>query len=131
MILFHGHQVGAGAYCCKAGGPKAHSRASVSDFRIDLVIAVERPEADVRAAAAKGVGDVPGRVERQDMIASAMSDEHPLLTIETLERGDHPGREGDDRGEQLRVGEAERQSVARAVGEAEQDDVRRDRPRNA
>ena len=89
------------------------------------MISVERTEADVRTAAAEGVGNVPGCDKGQDVIASPVGDEDPLFMIETPEGRQHPGRKGDHRGEQLRVREAERQGVARTVGEAEEDDVRR------
>ena len=42
------------------------------------MISVERTEADIGAAAAKGVGDVLARGERQDVIASAVGDEDLL-----------------------------------------------------
>ena len=46
------------------------------------MIPVERTEADVRAAAAKRVGDVLAPVEGQDMVAAAVRDEDLLVMIE-------------------------------------------------
>ena len=51
-------------------------------FGIDLMIAVERAETDVRTASAKRVGDIFGLVERQDMITSAVRNEDQLPMID-------------------------------------------------